>query len=325
MPQVGTPRITVLVITYNHEAYIRQAIESVLMQRLAEPYLVVVADDASSDGTRAIIKELFDAAGPEAPAVRFLDHAGNLGVTRNYQRAFAACETDYVAVIEGDDYWITPEKLALQLAFLDTHRECAAASANHFVYDEAEQRYAAKSSINPDFSYLDARSLIDNNLIGNFSTCMYRLSALRALPKGLFAGTAYDWGVNICVARNALIGYLHTPLSVYRVHNGGTWSSLDMDEQHEAQLRVIDHYNAVTDRIFETEFKDLQGRLQLSIGRSGLRRPWLPRVRAILHACVPPFIILGSRWMGQKAVQLLVPPILAIALRKYRAPQKGRI
>jgi glycosyltransferase involved in cell wall biosynthesis len=325
MPQAGVPRITVLVVTYNHEAYIRQAIESVLMQRLAEPYLVVVADDASSDGTRAIIKELFDAAGSDAPTMQFLDHAANLGVTRNYQRAFAACETDYVAVIEGDDYWITPGKLAVQLAFLDTHRECAAVSANHFVYDEAEQRYAAKSLVNSEFSYLDARSLIDNNLIGNFSTCMYRLSALKALPKKLFAGTAYDWGVNICVARNALIGYLHTPLSVYRVHNGGTWSSMEADEQLEAQLRVIDHYDAVTDRNFQTEFKDLQDRLELSLRRSGSWRPWLPRATAVLYACVPPFVILGSRWIGRKAVELLVPPILPIALRKYRAHQKGRI
>ena len=57
VPQPGTPRITVLVVTYNHEAYIRQAIESVLMQRLSEPYQILVADDASSDGTRQIIKE----------------------------------------------------------------------------------------------------------------------------------------------------------------------------------------------------------------------------------------------------------------------------
>jgi glycosyltransferase involved in cell wall biosynthesis len=284
-----------------------------------------VADDASSDGTRQIIKEFLDAAGPDAPTSRFLDHAGNLGVTQNYRRAFAACETDYVAVIEGDDYWINPEKLALQVDFLDTHRECAAVSGNHFVYDTAEQRFTPKSAIDPSFTYLDARSLIDNNLVGNFSTCLYRLSALKALPKGLFTGTAYDWGVNICVARNALIGYLNTPLSVYRVHNGGTWSGLEIDERLEAQLRVIDHYDAVTDHIFQPEFTELQRRLELSLSRSGPWRPWLPRIRAILYACVPPFIILGSRWIRRETMRLLVPPILLIALRKYRAFRKGRI
>src|SRR5271154_1568631 len=98
--KVRKPRVTVLVVTYNHEPYIRQAIQSVLMQRFAEPYQVLVADDGSNDRTREFIEELFKAGGHEAPEMRFLDYTVNLGITQNYRRAFEACETEYVAVIE---------------------------------------------------------------------------------------------------------------------------------------------------------------------------------------------------------------------------------
>ena len=132
-----------------------------------------------------------------------------------------------MAFLEGDDYWIHPGKLAAQMAFLDEHLECAAVSANYFVYDEKSSRFTARATINSDFSYLDARGLISDNMIGNFSTCMYRLASLRSVPENLYDGTAYDWGVNISVARNALIGFLHTPFSVYRVHDKGTWNGQD--------------------------------------------------------------------------------------------------
>jgi glycosyltransferase involved in cell wall biosynthesis len=316
------PRLTVLIVTYNHEAYIRQAVESVLMQKLSERYQVIVADDGSTDKTRTIIDEIFSGS-LRAPPVRFLDSAVNRGITENYRRSFAACDTEYVAIIEGDDYWIHPGKLAAQIAFLDKHLECAAVSANYFVYDENACRFTARATINTEFSYIDARGLINDNLIGNFSTCMYRLAALKAIPDALYLGTAYDWGVNICVARNALLGFLHTPFSVYRIHDRGTWNGLRQNERLAAHLEVVDHYNKATDFVFDTEFKALARRLNRSLleaggDRPGGDRPWLPRIYAILLACVPPGIPWVLRLTGHAMKRFLLPPIIPIAIRKLR-------
>ena len=164
----SAPRLTVLLVTFNHERYVGQACDSIIGQRLNEPFQVVVADDSSTDATRRIIAESF--ARPGAPPIRFLDHAEKRGITPNYLRAFAACDTDYVAILEGDDFWIHPQKLARQLGFLDEHWECAAVSANYFVYDERISQYTARTQADGGHSYLDARALIRSNIIGNFST-----------------------------------------------------------------------------------------------------------------------------------------------------------
>lgn len=317
MSDLQRPRLTVLIVTYNHEAYIRQAVESVLMQKVAERYQVIVADDASTDNTRKIIDELFSGS-VSAPPVRHLDCTVNRGVTENYRRSFWACDTDYVAVLEGDDYWIYPAKLAAQMAFLDEHLECAAVSSNYFVYDEPASRFTARSAINQKFSYIGARELINDNMIGNFSTCMYRLSALRAIPETLYDEVAYDWGVNICIARSALIGFLHTPLSVYRVHDKGTWNRLDQDERAAMQLKVIDHYNKATDFVFDTEFEELMLRLQLSLARVGGTKSWRRRIKAVLLASVPPVILWILTWIVRVIRRFLLPPIIPIAIRKLR-------
>lgn len=317
MPACVQSRLTVLIVTYNHAAYIRRAVESVLMQRLSEPYVVIVADDNSSDDTRKIINEMFAASSP-CPPFSYLDHTINRGITENYRRSFAACETDYVAVIEGDDYWINPGKLEAQMAFLDEHFECNAVSANYFVYDEDDARFTARTAINSEFSYIDARHLIYDNLIGNFSTCMYRVGALKAIPDLLYRSTAYDWGVNICVARDALIGFLHTPFSVYRVHKQGAWNKLNQQARSATQLEFIEHYNKCTDFVFDDEFQALSHRLRPSLPVSMTPRSGRRRLTAILLACIPPGIIAISKLFARLIKQFVLPPIIPIAIKKIR-------
>jgi glycosyltransferase involved in cell wall biosynthesis len=317
MPNPERPRLTVLVVTYNHEAYIRRAVESVLMQEVVERYEVIVADDGSTDNTRKIIADVF-AGTSSTPPVRYLDAAANMGITENYRRSFSACDTEYVAVLEGDDYWIHAKKLALQMAFLDEHWECAAVSANYFVYDEKLSRFTARVAVSGEFRYLDARSLIDDNLIGNFSTCMYRLSALRAIPDNLYSGIAYDWGVNICVGSDALIGFLHTPLSVYRLHDKGSWNGMDERKRVAMQLAVIEHYDRSTNFVFSSEFDELSCRLSHSLTMHCGRKPWVRRIVAILAACVPPGINLSAKWLMLLSTRYILPPIIPIAIKKMR-------
>src|SRR6266446_7575330 len=114
------PKISVLVIAYNHEEFIRQALDSVMMQRTDERFEIVVADDCSQDSTLDIVRE-YQTTNPD---IRIVPLQENLGITRNYQRGFSACEGKYIAVLEGDDYWILPNKLRRMASFLDQHPEC---------------------------------------------------------------------------------------------------------------------------------------------------------------------------------------------------------
>src|SRR4051794_27633136 len=109
-----SPVVSVAIISYNHRAYIGQALDSVFAQQRAFPIEVVISDDCSPDGTGRVIDE-YQAAHPEL--VRRLDPPQNVGMAANFDRVFRACRGKYVAFLEGDDWW-RAEKLATQLKFM---------------------------------------------------------------------------------------------------------------------------------------------------------------------------------------------------------------
>ncbi|MDT8421794.1 MAG: glycosyltransferase [Desulfuromonadales bacterium] len=303
-------QLSVLLVTYNHAGYIRQALESLFGQRIAGPIELVVADDGSSDDTLEQIRA-WDGT-DERFHFRYLDNTVNLGITANYQRGFAACTGRYVAVLEGDDYWVSPLKLAHQLAFLEEHWECPLCSVNYFVYDEKASRFTARIQPGEGYRLLGARELIHDNLVGNFSTCMYRRTALAQLPAALYALKSYDWIVNICVARQGLIGFLESPLSVYRLHAAGVWSQKSQCEQLNEQLVLIPGYDALTGHVFHQDFELLAANLRQAIqsARIGQVVAGVAPAAQRLRDYLPPVLLSLARG--------LVPPALTSMFARWR-------
>lgn len=118
-----TPKISVALVTYNHAAYIAQALDSIFAQQFDSPWELVVGDDVSTDGTREIIATY---AARHHEVIRVLDSETNVGMHRNFLRTLAACHGELVAILEGDDVWTAPHKLRTQQAFLDEHHGCPA-------------------------------------------------------------------------------------------------------------------------------------------------------------------------------------------------------
>ena len=269
-----------------------------------------MADDQSSDDTVAILRGYAEAH-PEIPFT-FLDGSTNLGVTRNYQRAFAACRSEYVAVMEGDDYWVSPYKLARQRDFLDAHWECDMCGVNYYVFDEAGCRFTPREPETSGYEILTARDLIAHNLVSNFSTCMYRRTALAGLPSRVFDVQSYDWAINICVGRSGMIGFLREPMSVYRVHAGGEWNRLTPVERLESQLALIPDYDAVTDGVFHADFLALANRLQLAITLARGARLSAPSSIVLAASLLSPADVVPP--IVARAAKLLLPPVLARSL-----------
>jgi glycosyltransferase involved in cell wall biosynthesis len=122
MPAREHPRVSVAMITFNHAAYIAQAIESVIMQRSDFPIELVVGDDCSTDTTRQIVQHY---ARLRPDIVRPLFHEKNVGMHANFRSVRLACRAEYIACLEGDDFWTDPEKLKTQVEILDTHPQAA--------------------------------------------------------------------------------------------------------------------------------------------------------------------------------------------------------
>lgn len=118
--QSNVPKVSVCVVTYNQEKYIRQCLQSILDQKVNFEFEVIVADDFSTDGTRDILNE-FLINYPEI--IKIYLHSKNIGPGKNYQFAHSQASGEYIAHMDGDDYCLS-SKLQMQSDVLDKEAQC---------------------------------------------------------------------------------------------------------------------------------------------------------------------------------------------------------
>lgn len=114
------PLVSIRTSAYNHSAYIRQCIEGVLSQKTSFPIEYIIGEDYSSDGTREIV---FEYAQKYPNIIRVVTADYNVGMSANGRRCIEKCRGKYMAICEGDDYWIDPYKLQKQVDFLESNPE----------------------------------------------------------------------------------------------------------------------------------------------------------------------------------------------------------
>lgn len=133
------PLVSVVTITYNHEPWIARTIEGVLSQKVDFPLEMVIAEDCSTDGTRAVC-ERYAEAHPDI--IRLLPSERNLGIIPNERRAMAAARGKYIAFCEGDDYWTEPSKLQRQVDFLESHPDYSVCFTRCRHYNERTKEWS---------------------------------------------------------------------------------------------------------------------------------------------------------------------------------------
>lgn len=117
---MNKPKLSICCITYNHEQFIAQAIESFLMQETDFDFEIVIGEDCSNDSTRSIIQSFADRYPGK---FRLLLHEKNIGMIPNFYATMSACTGEYIAICEGDDYWTDPKKLQIQVDWMDRHSD----------------------------------------------------------------------------------------------------------------------------------------------------------------------------------------------------------
>jgi len=117
------PKVSVCMITYNHEKYIREAIEGVLMQECDFEVELIVANDCSLDATDTIIEDILKNH-PRASWIKYTYHNQNKGMMPNFIWALNQCKNKYIGLCEGDDYWTDSLKLQKQVDFLEGNKDC---------------------------------------------------------------------------------------------------------------------------------------------------------------------------------------------------------
>jgi len=224
------PYVSVLMITFNHERCIARAIDSVLEQETAFPFELVIGEDCSTDGTRAVIED-YVRRYPGKIRPLFRDH--NLGCCPNFIETLRACRGRYVAWLDGDDYWIPRDKLARQAAFLDANLDYAICSGRARVFHEdgSQQPWDYPDWTRTEFTVDD---LLRENFIPTCSV-MFRHGLLLEIPQWLERMPFTDWPLFISLSRLGDIHVIPEALAAHRVHSKGVWNQQTPEQMAEAR------------------------------------------------------------------------------------------
>ena len=256
--KAAEPKVTVFMVTYNHERYIAQSIESVLAQRTNFPIEIVIGEDCSTDRTREIVVE-YARRFPKIIRPRLLEK--NQGAAHNFVDTFPMCSGKYIVILEGDDYFLNPNKLQIQADILDARPDLAI----HFhpvkcIYSDG----ITGDSIWPN-NFTREESTIYDLLEDNFiptSGNMFRNRLFDQLPPWFSESILGDWPMNIMNAAHGNIGFTPEPMSAYRKHASGVWTGMDRARQLMLTFRMfsmIDHYfgGKYHDEIYKARYNTL--------------------------------------------------------------------
>jgi glycosyltransferase involved in cell wall biosynthesis len=240
------PTVSVAMITYNHEQFIGQAVESVLMQETAFVVELVIGEDCSTDGTRRIV-QAYAAKYPNA--IRALLAKKNLGMARNYEAVRQACRGKYIAWLEGDDYWRTPQKLQKQVTLMEANP--------HYSMCGTKTQFVVSSSdgAEKDIGALEPAVLKPEYELPDFLTRYLMHTSSMLLRRELVQFP--DWLKDLVMLRDTCVfalyaekgpvGYLREVMSCWRIHAAGIWTTKPAADQLRCNQTAIDlldtHFN----------------------------------------------------------------------------------
>ncbi len=209
-------KVSVCVITYNHGKFIKDALDSILMQKTDFDFEITIGDDYSTDNTREI---LLTYARRYPNKINLLLHPKKIGIMENFIQTFIKCQGKYIAMLEGDDFWISPYKLQLQANFLDKNPDYAITFHKVYIYDDKLKK---KISVLPGNNYSRNTYYLRDILLGNFiPTCsvMLRNKLFGNFPRWFKELEMGDWPIHALNAQFGKIGYINKIMGVYRIHN----------------------------------------------------------------------------------------------------------
>jgi glycosyltransferase involved in cell wall biosynthesis len=238
---VSAPKISVLMVTYNHEPYIAKALDSVFAQQHDYSYEVVLGDDASTDRTYEIIQHYSQL---HPGKINLIRHPTNVGHSNNYRRLLDECRGDYIAFLDGDDYWTDPEKLKKQISFLDENPEYVLSChrfRQHFIREDRveDDLYPDLYEDKPDGFVMDRETFFSNWVVQTLAVVVRRSAVTPEIP----GFRRYQHFTDMHIFFSVLLhgkGYAHGFFGgVYNMHGHGLWSKLDKYQQFEFNAHVL--------------------------------------------------------------------------------------
>lgn len=239
---VDLPLVSVVMITYNHEKWIAGAIESVLDQETDFPVELIIGEDASTDGTRAIVE---DYAARYPAVIKLLPPEQNLGMHANFRRTLHAAKGKYVALLEGDDRWTCPTKLSMQTLILEADNQCSMCFHQTVIeYSSSESNgFGEPGSVLPNLTKdtIEFHELVKFNFLLPTASVVFRRALLGDLPKWADSLRMIDLTLFTFLADLGRVQFIDRAMSVY-LYGHGVSSRFDSMEGQETQIDLLMQY-----------------------------------------------------------------------------------
>lgn len=232
--------VSVVMITYQHESYIQQAIEGVLMQEANVDIELIIADDNSSDFTEKIVHHL-QSSHKNGAWIHYNKHDTNKGMMPNFVWALSQAKGDFISLCEGDDYWTDPHKIQKQVDYLKNNPDCA------LVFHNAYRLFTdGRLELFNEYhrTRYTAQDLWHQWLIPTASA-LYRNDLLK-YPEWFIKSTHGDLGLFLLLGEHGLFGCINETMCVYRIHDTGVtqnhFKTIEHRLKHVEQLQEMDAY-----------------------------------------------------------------------------------
>ncbi|KFI25135.1 rhamnan synthesis F family protein [Paenirhodobacter enshiensis] len=232
------PTVSTAIVGYNHEDFLVEAIESALEQKGDFYHEILLSDDGSSDATARIMARY---AAKYPGVIRNITRGGNHGISANYRHCFREASGNYVAILEGDDYWTDPEKNLRQAEFLKRHDTAPMVFSRIELFDmrNNSRRLLKRQEGLPEL--VSAREFAADqnlNLIVNLSCCMFRKDVMTALPSVLYDPRLSEIALAFYLDRLGPLGFLPGVMSTYRLNGASVWTGADQASQLRQAIAV---------------------------------------------------------------------------------------
>lgn len=264
-----TPMISVVCMTYNHEKYIGKALDGFLMQKTDFPFEVIVHDDASTDNTAQIIKDYENKYPAVIKSIIQKENQYSQGVASDEKFVFPILRGKYVAICEGDDYWIDPYKLQKQYDVLEAHPEIdMCAHAAYITYFDSDKKQSAISPAKNERIFSAEEVIAGGGRFVATASLLYRRELNEPVPP-FRQHLPIDYMLQIQGSLRGGMYYISDFMSVYRSGSTDSWSE---KMNNNKQLRIdfnnkiisaLSELDAYSDSKFSEAVKSVKLRTQL--------------------------------------------------------------
>lgn len=203
-----TPKVAIVMATYNGERFLREQMDSILQQTYSNIEVIVV-DDCSKDGTVALL----DDYAKKFNNIKLFKNEANIGYIKNFEKAVALADAEYIALSDQDDIW-HPEKIAVLMD--NIHDAAMVYCDSELIDDQGNSMNKKMTDLKNLDTYTDCLSFLIGNGVFGHAQLMRKSLAVKAMP--FPEDCPHDWIIPFLAAFDGTVKFVNAPLVKYRQH-----------------------------------------------------------------------------------------------------------